>query len=307
MRSNRGSPAGAAADRLGQGPDQDHRSRQQDLHAGRAGRQHHRRGRHRRHHHGGQPVRAALRQDQGRHQGDLAAADQVPDQHPLSTAITPAETRTSRRTAPPSWRRTTSGSASRPARPAALTGTKAAARPAGGAAEGDLFRRLDHGRGRRPQGACSPTSTTPTPTATPGCISPTPTCSRTGDIMNNLNRYQQVDFANGGDIRGMIRATDAWLKVANDNTKVVAGHGPLANKADVVEYRDMLMTARERIEKLFNEGKTEAGGDRARSRSPISTPPGPTIRSTQSATRATSTIRSSGCSCGAQVFGSFGS
>ena len=30
----------------------------------------------------------------------------------------------------------------------------------------------------------------------------------TGDIMNNNHRYQQVDFANGGDIRGMIQATD---------------------------------------------------------------------------------------------------
>jgi hypothetical protein len=28
----------------------------------------------------------------------------------------------------------------------------------------------------------------------------------TGDIMNNNHSYQQVDFANGGDIRGMIRA-----------------------------------------------------------------------------------------------------
>ena len=58
-------------------------------------------------------------------------------------------------------------------------------------------------------------------------------CIATGDIMNNNKRYQQVDYANGGDIRGMIRATDAWLKMANDQTKVVTGHGPLANKADI--------------------------------------------------------------------------
>src|SRR5271168_4146056 len=29
----------------------------------------------------------------------------------------------------------------------------------------------------------------------------------TGDVMNNNHRYQQVDFANGGDIRGMVRGT----------------------------------------------------------------------------------------------------
>jgi cyclase len=80
----------------------------------------------------------------------------------------------------------------------------------------------------------------------------------TGDVMNNRHRYQQVDWANGGDIRGMIRATNDWLALANDNTKVVVGHGPLANKANVAEYNAMVKTARERIEKLIKEGKTEA-------------------------------------------------
>jgi cyclase len=79
----------------------------------------------------------------------------------------------------------------------------------------------------------------------------------TGDIMNSNHRYQQVDFANGGDIRGMIRATEEWLKLANDQTKVVVGHGALANKAKVAEYNAMVKTARERIEKLFREGKSE--------------------------------------------------
>jgi len=80
----------------------------------------------------------------------------------------------------------------------------------------------------------------------------------TGDVMNNNHRYQQVDFANGGDIRGMIRATNDWLKVSNDNTKIVVGHGPLAKKSDVAAYNEMVKTARERVEKLVNEGKSEA-------------------------------------------------
>jgi glyoxylase-like metal-dependent hydrolase (beta-lactamase superfamily II) len=80
----------------------------------------------------------------------------------------------------------------------------------------------------------------------------------TGDTVNNLKRYQNIDFSNGGDVRGMIRASDTYLKAANDQTKVVVGHGPLATKADVAEFREMLITSRDRIEKLFNEGKTEA-------------------------------------------------
>ncbi|HEY4404898.1 MAG TPA: MBL fold metallo-hydrolase [Xanthobacteraceae bacterium] len=80
----------------------------------------------------------------------------------------------------------------------------------------------------------------------------------TGDVMNNNHRYQQVDFANGGDIRGMVRGTDAFLKISNDQTKVVVGHGPLGKKSDIAAYNAMAKTARERVEKLFNEGKSEA-------------------------------------------------
>jgi glyoxylase-like metal-dependent hydrolase (beta-lactamase superfamily II) len=80
----------------------------------------------------------------------------------------------------------------------------------------------------------------------------------TGDTFNNLKRYQNIDFANGGDVRGMIRALDTYLKVANDSTKIVPGHGPLATKADLVTFRNMLVTSHDRIKKLVDEGKTEA-------------------------------------------------
>ena len=80
----------------------------------------------------------------------------------------------------------------------------------------------------------------------------------TGDTVNNLKRYQTIDYRNGGDVRGMIRAGETYLKVINDDTKVVVGHGPLAAKKDVQEFHDMLVTSRDRIKKLFDEGKTEA-------------------------------------------------
>jgi glyoxylase-like metal-dependent hydrolase (beta-lactamase superfamily II) len=80
----------------------------------------------------------------------------------------------------------------------------------------------------------------------------------TGDTMNNTKRYQTIDFANGGDIRGAIRATEAFFALANEDTRVMTGHGPLAKKSDIAEYNAMLKVARERVEKLFKEGKTEA-------------------------------------------------
>jgi cyclase len=78
----------------------------------------------------------------------------------------------------------------------------------------------------------------------------------TGDTFTQ-GRYPNIDFANGGNIKGMIAATDAYLKLANAKTRIVPGHGPLADKAALTEYRTMLIAARERMAKLVKDGKTE--------------------------------------------------
>jgi glyoxylase-like metal-dependent hydrolase (beta-lactamase superfamily II) len=78
----------------------------------------------------------------------------------------------------------------------------------------------------------------------------------TGDTVT-LGRYPNIDFANGGNIKGMIRATETYLKLANDETKIVPGHGPLGDKKAVAAYRTMLIEARSRIAKLINAGKSE--------------------------------------------------
>ena len=79
----------------------------------------------------------------------------------------------------------------------------------------------------------------------------------TGDTFTN-GRYPNIDFANGGNIKGMIAATDAYLKLANAKTRIVPGHGPLADRAVLAEYRNMLITARDRMAKLVKEGKSES-------------------------------------------------
>jgi cyclase len=78
----------------------------------------------------------------------------------------------------------------------------------------------------------------------------------TGDIFTN-GRYPNIDFANGGGVNGVINAVDAFLKASNDNTRIVPGHGPLATKAQLAEYRNVIATARDRIRKLYDEGKSE--------------------------------------------------
>jgi glyoxylase-like metal-dependent hydrolase (beta-lactamase superfamily II) len=78
----------------------------------------------------------------------------------------------------------------------------------------------------------------------------------TGDTFTN-GRYPNIDFANGGNIRGMIAASDAYLKLTNAKSRIVPGHGPVADKAALTEYRTMLVTARDRMTKLVKEGKSE--------------------------------------------------
>ena len=78
----------------------------------------------------------------------------------------------------------------------------------------------------------------------------------TGDTFTN-GRYPNIDFANGGNINGMIAATDAYLKLTNAKSRIVPGHGPLADRAALVAYRMMLVTARERMAALVKEGKSE--------------------------------------------------
>jgi glyoxylase-like metal-dependent hydrolase (beta-lactamase superfamily II) len=78
----------------------------------------------------------------------------------------------------------------------------------------------------------------------------------TGDTFTN-GRYPNIDFANGGNIKGMIAAADAYLKLTNARSRIVPGHGPVADKAMLTEYRAMLVTARDRMDKLVKDGKSE--------------------------------------------------
>src|SRR6266700_4415461 len=78
----------------------------------------------------------------------------------------------------------------------------------------------------------------------------------TGDIVV-FGRYPNIDFAYGGSIDGMIRGVDELLNFAKDDTTIVPGHGPVGTKAMIREYRQMLVAARDRIQKLKAAGKTE--------------------------------------------------
>ena len=76
-----------------------------------------------------------------------------------------------------------------------------------------------------------------------------------GDTFFN-GRYPLIDLSSGGSLVGMIAAANQGLAMTNADTRFIPGHGPLATRADLVRYRDMLVATRDRVGKLIAEHKT---------------------------------------------------
>jgi glyoxylase-like metal-dependent hydrolase (beta-lactamase superfamily II) len=76
-----------------------------------------------------------------------------------------------------------------------------------------------------------------------------------GDLFFN-GFYPFIDVQHGGSLKGTIKGVAKVLALADDNTKIIPGHGPLADKAELASYRQMLETAYERLRKLKAAGKT---------------------------------------------------
>jgi cyclase len=74
-----------------------------------------------------------------------------------------------------------------------------------------------------------------------------------GDVFFN-GFYPFIDADNGGSVRGTIEAVDVILALTDSNSKIIPGHGPLGDKAQLQAYRDMLDKAYTRLLKLKNNG-----------------------------------------------------
>lgn len=74
-----------------------------------------------------------------------------------------------------------------------------------------------------------------------------------GDTYFN-GMYPFIDVSSGGRLGGMIAATNRLLEIAGEDTKIIPGHGPLSNRAELTAYRDMLVAARERVGAMVAKG-----------------------------------------------------
>lgn len=76
-----------------------------------------------------------------------------------------------------------------------------------------------------------------------------------GDVFFN-GRFPLLDLGSQGSVRGIIAAVDQILPTIDDETRVIPGHGPIGDKADLEAYRSMLVVVTTRIDALITEGKS---------------------------------------------------
>ena len=79
-----------------------------------------------------------------------------------------------------------------------------------------------------------------------------------GDTWWN-GHYPFIDYSTGGNIKGMIKAAESNLAKATEKTIVIPGHGKIGGKAELTEYRDMLVTIYDRVAALKKDGKSLDG------------------------------------------------
>ena len=88
----------------------------------------------------------------------------------------------------------------------------------------------------------------------------------TGDLHFN-GTYPVIDRFTGGSLDGMIAAAKTLLELVDDKTRVVPGHGPMADKSTLAAQLDLMSITRDRLAP-FGDKKTEHG------RSPRQATPG---------------------------------
>jgi len=66
--------------------------------------------------------------------------------------------------------------------------------------------------------------------------------------------YPFLDLAHGGSLAGMVAALEATLARSDAETIVIPGHGPIANRADLAAYRDMLVAVGRKVRTAVEQG-----------------------------------------------------
>lgn len=84
-----------------------------------------------------------------------------------------------------------------------------------------------------------------------------------GDCYMTIS-YPFADISSGGNFDGFIATSDKVVGMADATTKIIPGHGPLSNKAELKAWHDMLVEIRAAVKKLADSGKSLADIQKAK-------------------------------------------
>ncbi|MEE8463425.1 MAG: MBL fold metallo-hydrolase [Gammaproteobacteria bacterium] len=76
-----------------------------------------------------------------------------------------------------------------------------------------------------------------------------------GDVFFN-KQFPFIDVDLGGSVDGTIAAANLALEMTTEKTKIIPGHGPLASRQDLIDYRDILLTVRNSVAELIGRNCT---------------------------------------------------
>lgn len=70
------------------------------------------------------------------------------------------------------------------------------------------------------------------------------------------DRFPYIDLGSGGSVAGALRAIEAALMITDADTKIIPGHGTMAEKSDLLKYYQMLTTMYDRVKREVAAGKS---------------------------------------------------
>jgi len=76
-----------------------------------------------------------------------------------------------------------------------------------------------------------------------------------GDVFRT-NNFPYIDTENGGTLPGTLEALGIAIGMAGPDTRIIPGHGVVSSRADVIEFRDLILVVSERVSALVAEGKS---------------------------------------------------
>lgn len=78
----------------------------------------------------------------------------------------------------------------------------------------------------------------------------------TGDVLFS-GLFPFIDLDGGGSVPGFLAALDSVIALADADTKIIPGHGPLCGRAEAQRARDVLADSLARVQRMVDDGRTE--------------------------------------------------